>query len=206
MKQHNFSIVRTYRMKVDHNLLANRGAKIDQIKEIYSHEQAIGQCGAFLKTLPHSVKIIPVANTAVAAKMVGDSDRNDVAAIASHEAGKLYNLKTVRDNILDSANNYTRFISIRTKPAVYPGANRISVIFTTEHRPGALYDIIAMVSALGLNMVKLESVPLVGSDFEFAFYMDLHASVWEEGVLEMLAYMERTCDRFKYLGNYPEVS
>lgn len=152
------------------------------------------------------MKIIPVANTAVAAKMVADSERNDVAAIASHDAGKLYDLKPVRDNIMDSANNYTRFISIRTKPAVYPGANRISVIFTTEHRPGALYDIISMVTALGLNMVKLESVPLVGSDFEFAFYMDLHASVWEEGVLEMLAYMERTCDRFKYLGNYPEVS
>lgn len=206
LEERDVYITRSIRINVRHELLANPGTKLSEIREIYSHEQAIGQCGAFLRSLPGSVKIIPVANTAVAAKMVGDSDRTDVAAIASHEAGKLYNLKTVRDNIMDSANNYTRFISIRTKPAVYPGANRISVIFTTEHRPGALYDIIAMVTALGLNMVKLESVPLVGSDFEFAFYMDLHASVWEEGVLEMLAYMERTCDRFKYLGNYPEVS
>ena len=206
LQERDVYITRSIRINVRHELLANPGTKLSEIKEIYSHEQAIGQCEQFLKSLPDSVKIIPVTNTAAAAKMVANSDRNDVAAIASHEAGQLYNLKTVRDNIMDSANNYTRFISIRTKPAVYPGANRISVIFTTEHRPGALYDIIAMVTALGLNMVKLESVPLVGSDFEFAFYMDLHASVWEEGVLEMLAYMERTCDRFKYLGNYPEVS
>ena len=206
LQERDVYITRSIRINVRHELLANPGTKLSEIKEIYSHEQAIGQCEQFLKSLPDSVKVIPVTNTAAAAKMVASSDRNDVAAIASHEAGQLYNLKTVRDNIMDSANNYTRFISIRTKPAVYPGANRISVIFTTEHRPGALYDIIAMVTALGLNMVKLESVPLVGSDFEFAFYMDLHASVWEEGVLEMLAYMERTCDRFKYLGNYPEVS
>lgn len=206
LEERDVYITRSIRINVRHELLANPGTKLSNIKEIYSHEQAIGQCDMFLKSLPDDVKIIPVANTAVAAKMVGESERNDVAAIASHDAGKLYNLKTVRDNIMDSANNYTRFISIRTNPAVYPGANRISVIFTTEHRPGALYDIVSMVSALDLNMVKLESVPRVGSDFEFSFYMDLHASVWEEGVLEMLAYMERTCDSFKYLGNYPEVS
>lgn len=198
-------ITRSIRINVRHELLANPGTKLSEIKEIYSHEQAIGQCDTFLKSLPDGVKIVPVANTARAAKMVADSDRKDVAAIASHEAGQLYNLKTLKDNIMDSANNYTRFVSIRTKPAVYPGANRISLIFTTEHRPGALYDVISMVSALDLNMVKLESAPLVGSDFEFAFYMDINASVWEDGVLEMLAYLERTCDSFKYLGNYPEV-
>ena len=206
LQERDVYITRSIRINVRHELLANPGTKLSEIKEIYSHEQAIGQCEQFLKSLPDSVKIIPVTNTAAAAKMVANSDRNDVAAIASHEAGQLYNLKTVRDNIMDSANNYTRFISIRTKPAVYPGANRISLIFTTEHKPGALYDIISMVSALDLNMVKLESAPLVGSDFEFAFYMDLHASVWDDGVLAMLAYLERTCDSFKYLGNYPEVS
>lgn len=206
LQERDVYITRSIRINVRHELLANPGTKLSNIKEIYSHEQAIGQCEQFLKSLPDDVKVIPVTNTAAAAKMVADSDRDDVAAIASHEAGQLYNLKTLRDNIMDSANNYTRFVSIRTTPAVYPGANRISLIFTTEHRPGALYDIISMVSALDLNMVKLESAPLVGSDFEFAFYMDLSASVWEDGVLEMLAYMERTCDSFKYLGNYPEVS
>ncbi len=197
-------ITRSIRINVRHELLAKPGTKRSQIKEIYSHEQAIGQCDKFLKTL-EGVKIIPVTNTAAAAKMVANSDRDDVAAIASHDAGQLYNLKTVRDNIMDSANNYTRFVSIRKNPAVYPGSNRISMIFTTEHRPGALYDIISMISALDLNMCKLESAPLVGSDFEFAFYMDINASVWDEGVLALMAYLEQTCDSFKYLGNYPEV-
>lgn len=205
LKERDVYITRSIRINVRHELLANAGAKLSEIKEIYSHEQAIGQCEQFLKKLPDDVKIIPVTNTAAAAKMIAESGRTDMAAIASHEAGQLYNLKTVRDNIMDSANNYTRFVSIRTTQAVYPGANRISLIFTTEHRPGALYDIIAMISALGLNMIKLESVPLVGSDFEFSFFMDLEASVWEDGVLDVLAYMERSCDSFKYLGNYPEV-
>ena len=199
-------ITRSIRINIRHELLANPGTKLSDVREIYSHEQAIGQCDEFLKSLPAGVKIIPVANTARAAKMVADSDRTDVAAIASREAGQLYDLKTLRDNIMDSANNYTRFVSIRTKPAVYPGSNRISLIFTTEHRPGALYDVIATVTALGVNMVKLESAPLVGTDFEFAFYMDLEASVWDESILQMLAYLEQTCDSFKYLGNYPEVS
>lgn len=205
LQEHDVYITRSIRINVRHELLAPAGTKLANIKEIYSHEQAIGQCEQFLKSLPGDVKIIPVTNTAAAAKMVADSDRNDIAAIASHEAGQLYNLKTVRDNIMDSANNYTRFVSIRTTPAVYPGANRISLIFTAEHRPGALYDIISMVSALDLNMVKLESAPLVGSDFEFAFYMDITASVWDEGVLALLAYLEQACDSFIYLGNYPEV-
>lgn len=205
LQERDVFITRSIRINVRHELLANPGTRLSDIREIYSHEQAIGQCEDFLKSLPEGVKVIPVANTAAAAKMVADSDRNDVAAIASHEAGQLYRLKTLRDNIMDSANNYTRFVSIRTKPAVYPGANRISLIFTTEHKPGALYDIISMVTALDLNMVKLESAPLVGSDFEFAFYMDLIASVWEDGVLELLAFLEQTCDSFKYLGNYPEV-
>ena len=105
---------------------------------------------------------------------------------------------------MDSENNYTRFIVIRKEPAVYPGAQRISLILSTEHRAGALYDVIAAVTANDINMVKLESVPIVGTDFEFGFFIDLEASVWEPNVLGLLAYLERTTDFFKYLGNYPE--
>ena len=111
MIHHNFSIVRTFRLKIDHNLLANPGATIDGIKIIYSHEQAINQCSDFLKKLD-GINIIPVENTAVAANMVAESGRKDVAAISSRTCEELYGLKSLADSIQDKGNNRTRFICI----------------------------------------------------------------------------------------------
>ena len=111
MIHHNFSIVRTFRMKVDHNLIANKGAKLSDIKKIYSHEQAINQCSDFLKNL-NGVEIIPVENTAVAADMVARSGQLDVAAISSNVCEEIYGLKSLADSIQDKGNNRTRFICI----------------------------------------------------------------------------------------------
>lgn len=204
LQERDVHITRAVRINVRHELLAAPGTKLRSIKEIISHDQAIGQCDKYLKSLGPDVKITKAVNTAMAAKLVAEADRTDLAAIASHEAGQVYGLKSLKSDIMDSENNYTRFIVIRKEPAVYPGAQRISLILSTEHRAGALYDVIAAVSANDINMVKLESVPIVGTDFEFGFFIDLEASVWEPNVLGLLAYLERTTDFFKYLGNYPE--
>lgn len=203
-REHDVYITRATKINVQHELLAKPGTKLSDIREIYSHEQAIGQCDNFLKSLD-DVKIIPVANTALAAQMVAESDRTDVASISSHDSGELYGLKTVRNGIMDSANNYTRFVVLRKDMAIYPGANRISLYLTTPHRPGALYEILSQFAALDLNIIKLESVPIAGSDFEFLFYLDFTASVWDDGVLHLLDYLEKECDIFKFLGNYPEI-
>ena len=202
LRRYDVSIVRSVKKNIQHELLAKRGTRISEIKEIYSHEQAIGQCSKFIKSLGEDVVVREVVNTAVAAQMVADSDRTDVACIASHDAGSLYGLTNLRSTIMDSANNYTRFIVIQKDPAIYPGANRISMILATEHRPGALYDILAQLSSNSINLIKLESSPMVGHDFEFFFYVDMEANIYEPGVLETLAYLERTCASFKYLGNY----
>ena len=111
MIKHNFSIVRTFRLKVDHNLLANPGADISSITQIYSHEQAINQCSDFLKNHPN-IQVIPVENTAVAAELVSKSGRTDIAAISSHACEELYGLKSLADSIQDKGNNRTRFICI----------------------------------------------------------------------------------------------
>lgn len=205
LQERDVYITRATKVNVQHELLAKPGTKLSDITAIYSHEQALGQCDKYIKSLKGKVQAIPVPNTAVAAQRVSESDRNDIAAIASHDAGQFYGLKTLKSDIMDSANNYTRFIVIRKDQTVYPGANRISLILSTEHRPGALYEVLSMISAIDVDMVKLESSPMVGSDFEFAFYIDLLASVWEPQVLGLLAYLECSCDSFKYLGNYPEV-
>lgn len=201
LQERDITIKRSIKVNVHHELLGKPGTSLSEIKEVISHEQALGQCEEFLKTL--DVKLTKVANTATAAKMVAESERRDIASISSHQAGIINGLKPIETDIMDSANNYTRFVCISKKPAIYPGSNRISLILQVAHEPGALYNVLSQISALGLNLVKLESVPIVGHDFEFIFYVDIEGSVLDPGVLELLSTLESTCEYFKFLGNYP---
>lgn len=204
LQDHRLSIVRSTRLCIRHELLAMPGVKMDDITEIYSHEQAIGQCSHFLEGL-NGVRVIPCDNTAVAAKMVSERGDRHAAAISSHACAELYGLDTVRDDIQDSDNNYTRFICIAKDPVIYAGANRISLVIACDNKPGALYDILSKLAALGINMTKLESCPVTGRNFEFIFFLELEASVLEPGVLPMLEELERSCQNFQFLGNYAEV-
>ena len=204
MIHHNFSIVRTFRLKIDHNLLANVGAKLSDIKEIYSHEQALNQCSEFLNNMP-GVKIIPVENTAVAAKIVADSGRTDIAAISSHSCEELYNLTCLADNIQDKGNNRTRFICISKKLEIYPGSDKTSIMMVLSHKPGALYKVLARMYVLGINVIKLESRPIPERDFEFMFYFDLETSIYSEEFVQLMCELDDLCEEFKYLGSYTEV-
>lgn len=204
MIHHNFYIVRTFRLKVDHNLLVNPGAKLENIKEIYSHEQAINQCSDFLNTMP-SVKIIPVENTAVAAKMVSDSGRSDVAAISSRSCEELYGLSCLADNIQDKGNNRTRFICISKNLEIYPGSDKTSIMMVLSHKPGSLYKVLARMYVLGINVIKLESRPIPDRDFEFMFYFDLETSIYSEEFVQLMCELDDLCEEFKYLGSYTEV-
>ena len=204
MIHHNFSIVRTFRMKIDHNLIAKPGTKLSEIKEIYSHEQAINQCSDFLKKLP-GVKVIPVENTAVAASIVAQSDRMDVAAIASQACEELYGLKSLADSIQDEGNNRTRFICISKNLEIYPGSDKTSIMMILPHKPGALYRVLARMYTLGINVVKLESRPIPERDFEFMFYFDLETSIYSEEFVQLMCELDNLCEEFKYLGSYTEV-
>lgn len=200
-----FKIVRSVRVKIDHNLMAKRGAKLSDIKEIFSHEQAINQCSDFLSKLPKDVKITRVENTAVAARMVAESDRCDVASLSSRSCAAQYGLSVIADSIQNNGNNHTRFICISRELEIYPGADRTSLMLVTPHRPGALYKMLARFNSLGINLVKLESRPLPDRDFEFMFYFDLEVSVYSEKFAQLLAELEQECDEFSYLGSYSEV-
>lgn len=204
MIRHNFSIVRTFRLKVDHNLLANPGTKLQDIREIYSHEQAINQCSEFLKTLT-GVKIIPVENTAVAAEMVSHSNRHDVAALSSRNCAELYNLEILASSIQDKGNNRTRFICISKNLEIYPGSDKTSIMMVLPHRPGSLYKFLARLYVLGINVTKLESRPIPDRDFEFMFYFDLETSIYSDEFVQLMCELDELCEEFKYLGSYCEV-
>ncbi len=204
MMKYHFCIVRSARLKIDHNLLSKKGTSVKDIKEIYSHEQAINQCGAFLKSLG-GVKITACENTAVAAQMVADSPRRDVAALSSRYCADLYGLDCLAESVQDKGNNYTRFITISKALEIYPGADKTSIMLSIPHKPGSLYRILARFYALGINLIKLESRPIPDRDFEFMFYFDLETPVYSPEFIQLMNELSGVCEEFRYLGSYSEI-
>ena len=204
MKNYRFHIVRSIKLKVDHSLLVLPGTELKDVKEIFSHEQAIGQCSEFLKAHP-GIKVTVCDNTAAAAKMLHESGRHAAASISSAGCANLYGLKKLDTRVQNTDGNFTRFICISKKAMIFPGADRISLMLSLPHRPGSLYSLISKFSVLGLNLTKLESRPIAGSDFEFMFYFDIEASVYSPAVLALLDELSDSPELFVFLGSYSEV-
>ena len=206
MSEHKFSIVRSTKMQIQHNLLAPKGTKLSDIKEIFSHPQAISQSSDFLSSLGKDVKITECPNTAIAAKMVSESDRSDIAAISSELCASQYSLEIVVPYVQNTKNNYTRFICFSKNLQIFPGADRTSLLIKTPHRAGALYSVIANFYALGINIIKLESRPIPESDFEFMFYFDIDVSGYSDKLPAIIDLLEYSLgeQNIKYLGSYRE--
>ena len=204
MMRHNFKIVRSARIKIDHNLLARPGTKLEDIKEIYTHEQAISQCSVFLGNLK-GVKVTAVENTAAAAAMVAESGRNDIAALASRPCIELYGLTCLASCVQNEGNNYTRFICISRELEIYPGADRTSLMLTIAHRPGTLYKTLQRFYAYGINLLKIESRAIPDRNFEFLFYFDIETSIYSPQFIQLMTSMNDICEEMHYLGSYSEV-
>ena len=204
MKAHKFYIVKSLRVSVNHNLVVNKDTELKDIKEIFSHEQALSQCKKYLEKFPFA-KITACPNTAVAAKMLAESGRKDAAALSSRECADLYGLKLLETNVQDSDNNYTRFILIAKDMEFYTGANKISIMTTLpQNSPGSLNKLLSKFSNLGINLTKLESRPIVGSSFEFMFYFDFECDIRGKGVQNLLAELDNSTEQFTFLGAYSE--
>lgn len=204
MVRHKFSIVKSIKLHVNHSLLGKKGMKMENIKEIISHDQALQQCSEILKSMPH-VKITRFPNTATAAKFVSETDRDDIVAISSEECAKIYGLEILKEDVQNHQNNHTRFICITKDMEVYAGADKISLMIGLQHSPGALYEMIGKIASYGLNLSKIESRPIPGKDFEFRFYFDIEGSVFSNDVINLLRDMENASDKFSFLGCFSEV-
>ena len=201
--KYRFSIVRSIRLKIDHNLLAKPGVSKADISEVYSHEQAIAQCSEYLERL--GVTVHACENTAQAAAFVAESPRRDIAALSSRDCAALYGLTAIDEDVQDSDNNYTRFVVISATPQVFPGATRTSLMLTVSHEPGSLYRVLERIYALDINLVKLESRPIPGRDFEFMFYFDLDCPFGSAALGNLLDGISDVCEMFAYLGSYQEL-
>lgn len=204
MTQYQFAIVRSTRLKIDHCLLTLPGARLEDIREVVSHEQALTQSEGFLRSLG-DVKVTVCQNTAMAAKQVLQSGRKDLAALSSRSCAELYGLHCLKAGVQDSQANFTRFICLSKQLEIYPGADKTSVMMVLPHKPGSLYQALGQFYALGINLIKLESRPLAGSDFEFMFYFDLETSVYSPEFTQLFRDLPAMPGEFRYLGSYSEV-
>lgn len=203
MQKYKFHIVAGTRLCIEHCLLAREGTALSDVREVYSHPQALSQCSEFLQA--QGVSVRECKNTALAARELAESGRTDAAVICSSDCAELYGLVPVARAISNTENNYTRFICISKTLEIYPDACHTSLMIRLPHKPGSLNAAISRFSALGINLTKLESRPLAGTNFEFMFYFDLSASIHSPELFELLAQLSSEVSEFYYLGTYNEL-
>ena len=151
------------------------------------------------------VKVSYCENTAVAAKIVAESGRDDLAALSSSACGALYGLDNLKSAAQNVGNNYTRFICVSRELEIYPGADRTTLMLETENRPGALYKLLARFYARGINLTSLVSKPIPEREFSFRFYFDLDTSVYSDSFAQLMCELDSLCPTFRYLGSYREM-
>lgn len=199
-------IVKAVTLRIDHNLLAKPGCLLEDVREVFSHEQALRQCDEFISSLSSEVHATVCKNTALAAQAVAASERFDVAAISSKECAEIYGLDVLRESVQDERNNFTRFVCVSNRPFVSSDADRSSFLLVLPHEPGSLYRVLSRIAALGVNMVKLESRPIPGREFEFMFYVDVESVPGDAAFDQLAMQIPPLCDRCCYLGSYAEIS
>lgn len=201
LRKYGFFIVGERTIKVNHNLLGIKGTKIEDIKEVYSHPQALQQSGEFLKDYPNWGKI-PYRNTAASAELIKNENSKEKAAIGSKRAGEIYNLDIIKENINYNKNNYTRFIVIGKNLELQSDYDKISTILTLPHKAGSLYNILSIFAEYNLSLLKIESRPIVDKSFEYFFYIDFEGNLDNQSVKEAIGELRNNSYDFKLLGNY----
>jgi chorismate mutase/prephenate dehydratase len=190
-------------VKAKQNLLTLPGTSLEDIKEVYSHEQAFLQSREFLKDYDWELK--SVVNTAVGAKLVAESGDKSKAAIASERAAKIYSLEILENEINTKKENATRFVIIASSPVVGDVCDKAAVTFGVPHVSGSLVSALEIFAKHSVNLVKLESRPIVDRIGEYMFFAELEGNISDENMIEALGELKKYATSYKYLGNYKKI-
>jgi chorismate mutase/prephenate dehydratase len=188
-------------LRVSHCLIGSPEARLDLIKRVYSHPQALGQCKTFLKHL--GCELIPTYDTAGSVKMIKEKAITDGAAIASARAAEIYKMKIIASEIEDNPNNFTRFFILAKEDSPPSGNDKTSIVFSVKHRPRALHEFIKEFAVRNINLTKIESRPTRQKPWEYNFYLDFEGHREDKAPREVLENLDRTALFLKILGSYP---
>lgn len=172
LQKSNLRVVGEIYLQIRQNLLVNPGVKLEDIREVHSHHMALLQCIDYLEKYPHW-KLVETEDTALSAKHLQQHHSKHVAAIASKLAADLFGLDMLAPNIHTMKNNYTRFLILQREEKVAEDANKASVNFHTDHSRGSLARVLTKIAEGGINLSKLQSFPIPGSDWEYSFHADM---------------------------------
>jgi len=198
----NLFIIGEILLRVEHNLLVLPGTSINNLVRVYSHPQALSQCSEYLATLGR-VSSIPALDTAGSARMIAETGESEAGAIAGKRAAAVYGLEIIASSIENNHENFTRFVILSTKRGPVCSNCKTSVVLGLEDKPGALGHCLAFFAERDINLVKLESRPVLGSPWKYNFYLDFIGDPDQDKCHDALADLENMAEYFKLLGTYP---
>ena len=201
LQEYNLKIVGEITIRVKHALIAHKNVDIDKIKTILAPPPAFSQCKNYLDQYP-DIELLPVKATSSAVKQVKDSKDLSAAAIGSGMAAEVFDMQILAESIEDNPRNYTRFAIIATEEKGSRKVNKTSLIFSTGNKPGSLFEVLRIFSEHKINMVKLESRPMLGKPWEYMFYTDIEADISHKSMAGVLKQMKEKAENLRILGRY----
>ena len=202
IQKYDCAVVGEQLVKIEHNLLGIPGATLDDIDTVYSHPQGFRQCRPFFNE-HRDWTLEPYFSTSRSAERVAEDGKKNQAAVASRTAARLYGLSVLAENIYFNASNYTRFFIIAPKMEIAEDADKITLVISVKHEPGALYHVLGYFFYGGMNMTHLESRPMEGRPFEYFFHIAVKGRIHDPSNAQTLHGLASMCTYFKVLGNYP---
>ncbi len=199
--ENDLNVVGEALVAVNHCLIVRPEAQMGDIRRVYSHPQALGQCRSFLSKHPEWEKV-PAFDTAGSVSMIAERGLKEEAAIASKRAASVYGMKVLLEGIQNRQDNFTRFFVIQKLPSLLTEGDKTSIAFAARNIPGALYNALGAFASRGVNMTKLESRPRKDRPWEYVFFVDLDGHVDDRAVADALTDLVRKASFVKVLGTY----